>query len=107
MRFFQVLTTNRFKSTLDRQYVYIQNYASLAKALEALRVHEYKQPDGTTFNEPITGEELVQYHLMYEEGGCAVIELRHEYFGYPKDCTTYQVVEQEAVYVKEINLKEK
>lgn len=105
MKFFQVLITNKFKNTFDRQYTYVYNYASLAEAMKTLRRYEDKDAvDGFTYKDKLTGEETVQHHLSYEENGGAVLELRHEYFGYPKDCSVYQAICQEAVYVKEINL---
>lgn len=105
MKFFQVLTTNKFENTLNRQYTNVYNYASLAEAMKTLRLYEDKDAvDGMTYTDKITGKEVVQHHLSYEENGGAVLELRHEYFGYSEGCSVYQVVCQEAVYVKEINL---
>ena len=104
MKFFQVMTTNKFQSTLDRQYVNVYNFASLAEALKTLRLYEDKDAvDGYTYTDSF-GRKVVQHHLNYEENGGAVIELRHEYFGFPEGCSVEQVVNQEAVYVKEINL---
>lgn len=105
IKFFQVLTTNRFKSSLDRQYTSVFNYASLAAALRNMRMVENKNvADGITYIDNITGEKVCQHHLTYEEDGAAVIELRHEFFGIPEGCTVEQVVNQQSMYIKEINL---
>ena len=105
MKFFQVLTTNKFTSTLDRQYIIVNNVTSLAKAMRIFSSYEDKDAqDGVEYTEKHTGRKTVQFHLHYEENGGAVLELRHEYFGIPEGCTTEQVVSIEAVYVKEINL---
>ena len=73
MKFFQVLTTNKFQSSLDRQYVNVYNYASLAEALKTLRLYEDKDAvDGYTYTDNL-GRKVVQYHLNYEENGGAVI----------------------------------
>lgn len=105
MKFFQVLITNNFKSTLDRQYTAVYNYASLAEALRNIHMWEDKDAvDGMSYTDKLSGQTVVQFHLTYEEEGAAVIELRHEYFGIPEGCTTEQVVSTHAIYVKEINL---
>ena len=105
MKFFQVLITNKFKSTFDRQYTSVYNYASLAEALRNIHIWEDKDAvDGFVYIKKGTGMRKTQYHLTYEEDGAAVIELRHEYFGIPEGCSSEQVVCQKSVYVKEINL---
>ena len=105
MKFFQVLITNEFKSTLDRQYTNVYNYASLAEAMQVFRLYEVKDvADGITFTDNLTGRQLVQQHLYYEEDGGAVIELRKEYLDYPEGCTTLQFITMKSLYVKEINL---
>ena len=69
MKFFQVLTTNKFQSSLDRQYVNVYNYASLAEALKTLRLYEDKDAvDGYTYTDNL-GRKVVQHHLNYEENG--------------------------------------
>lgn len=104
MRFFQVTVTNRFKNFMDRMYTSVYNYASLAEAMRDIRLFENKNAeDGVSYTDD-HGREVVQFHLVYEENGCAVIELRHEYFGIPEDSTVEQVIYQESVYVKEIVL---
>lgn len=105
MKFFQVLISNRFDNSLNRQYTQVYNYASLAEALQVLRRYDDKDAvDGIDYTDKISGEKVVQFHLTYEENGGAVIELRHEYYGFPEGCSVEQIVYTEAVYVKEINL---
>lgn len=105
MRFFQVKVTNEYKTTLDRMYIYVYNYASLAEAMKTLRAAENKDAvDGYTFTDNLTKRKVVQYHLSYEENGGAVIELRQEFFGIPEDCSVEQVVSIQSVYLHEIVL---
>ena len=105
MKFFQVLTTNKFNNEFNRQYTNVYNYASLAEAMKTMRLYEDRDAvDGIDYTDKISGKKVVQFHLSYEENGAAVIELRHEYFGIPEGCSVEQVVCTEAVYVKEINL---
>lgn len=105
MRFFQVTVTNRFKTELDRMYTSVFNYASLAEAMRDIRLFENKNAvDGVSYTDGLD-RKVVQFHIVYEENGAAVIELRHEYFGIPEDCSVEQVVYTESVYIKEIVLK--
>ena len=105
MKFFQVLTTNVFTSTIDRQYTTVNNFASLAEAMRIFSIYEDKDvQDGVEYIGKFSGRKTVQFHLHYEENGGAVLELRHEFFGIPEGCTTEQVVSMEAVYLKEIDL---
>lgn len=105
MKFFQVLTTNVFTSTVNRQYTTVNNFASLAEAMRIFSRYEDKDvQDGVEYIEKHSGRKTVQFHINYEENGGAVLEIRHEYFGIPEGCTTEQVVGMEAVYIKEIDL---
>lgn len=104
MKFFQVLVTDKFKSS-EPKYKHVYNYSSLSEALKTLKLYEYIDVvDGVTFTDPLTGQKLCQFHLVYEKNGAAVIELRHEFFGILEGCTTEQVIYTNAVYIKEINL---
>jgi len=105
MRFFQVKVTDKYKSDLERKYTCVYNYASLAEAMKAIRLYEDPSaaPDGYTYIDNLN-RKVVQYHLYYEENGGAVIELRHEYFGIPEDCSVEQVIYTESVYLHEIVL---
>ena len=105
MRFFQVKVTNEYKTILDRMYISVYNYASLAEAMKTIRLCENKDAvDGYTFTDNLTKRKVVQYHLSYEENGGAVIELRQEFFGIPEDCSVEQVVSTQSVYLHEIVL---
>lgn len=105
MKFFQVLTTNVFTDTFNRQYTTVNNFASLAEAMRIFSIYEDKDvQDGVEYIQKFSGRKTVQFHLHYEENGGAVLELRHEYFGIPEGCTTEQVVSMDAVYLKEIDL---
>lgn len=105
MKFFQVLTTNVFTDTFNRQYTTVNNFASLAEAMRIFSIYEDKDvQDGVEYIQKFSGRKTVQFHLHYEENGGAVLELRHEYFGIPEGCTTEQVVNMDAVYLKEIDL---
>ena len=105
MKFFQVLTTNVFTDTINRQYTTVNNFASLAEAMRIFSIYEDKDvQDGVEYIQKFSGRKTVQFHLHYEENGGAVVELRHEYFGIPEGCTTEQVVNMDAVYLKEIDL---
>ena len=106
MKFFQVLITNEFKHTgEDKVYKHVYNYATLAEALRTMRMYEDKdQADGYTYTEGLTGRDVLQYHLNFEEKGGAVLELRHEYFGTPEGSDIVQIMTLQAVYVKEIIL---
>ena len=105
MKFFQVLTTNVFTDTFNRQYTTINNFASLAEAMRIFSIYEDKDvQEGVEYIQKFSGRKTVQFHLHYEENGGAVLELRHEYFGIPEGCTTEQVVSMDAVYLKEIDL---
>lgn len=105
MKFFQVLTTNVFTDTINRQYTTVNNFASLAEAMRVFSIYEDKDvQDGVEYIQKFSGRKTVQFHLHYEENGGAVLELRHEYFGIPEGCTTEQVVNMDAVYLKEIDL---
>lgn len=105
MKFFQVLTTNVFTDTINRQYTTVNNFASLAEAMRIFSIYEDKDvQDGVEYIQKFSGRKTVQFHLHYEENGGAVLELRHEYFGIPEGCTTEQVVNMDAVYLKEIDL---
>ena len=105
MKLFQVLTTNVFTDTINRQYTTVNNFASLAEAMRVFSIYEDKDvQDGVEYIGKFSGRKTVQFHLYYEENGGAVFELRHEYFGIPEGCTTEQVVNMDAVYLKEIDL---
>ena len=105
MKFFQVLTTNVFTDTINRQYTTVNNFASLAEAMRIFSIYEDKDvQDGVEYIQKFSGRKTVQFHLHYEENGGAVLEMRHEYFGIPEGCTTEQVVNMDAVYLKEIDL---
>ena len=105
MKFFQVLTTNVFTDTINRQYTTVNNFASLAEAMRIFSIYEDKDvQDGVGYIQKFSGRKTVQFHLQYEENGGAVLELRHEYFGIPEGCTIEQVVSMDAVYLKEIDL---
>lgn len=105
MKFFQVLTTNVFTDTINRQYTTVNNFASLAEAMRIFSRYEDKDvQDGVEYIQKFSGRKTVQFHLHYEENGGAVLEIRHEYFGIPEGCTTEQVVNMDAVYLKEIDL---
>ena len=105
MKFFQVLVTDRYKTSINKKYTHVFNYSSLTEALKTLKLYEYiNAADGVTLTDPLSGEELCQFRLAYEEKGAAVIELRHEFFGIPEGCTTKQVTHMKSVYIKEINL---
>ena len=105
MRFFQVKVTNEYKNFLDRMYIGVYNYASLAEAIKTYRAYENKDAaDGYSFTDNLTDRKVVQYHLTYEENGGAVMELRQEFFGIPEDCSAEQVVSTKSVYLHEIVL---
>ena len=105
MKFFQVLTTNVFTDTINRQYTTVNNFASLAEAMRIFSIYEDKDvQDGVEYIQKFSGRKTVQFHLHYEENGGAVLELRHEFFGIPEGCTIEQVVSMDAVYLKEIDL---
>lgn len=105
MKFFQVLVTDKYETSINKRYTQVYNYSSLAEAFRTIKMYEYQGvTDGETFTDECTNEELCQFHMTYEENGAAVIELRHEYFGVPKGCTTKQVTYIRAIYIKEITL---
>lgn len=102
-KFYQVLITNEYTSTLNMLYTDVYNYASLSEALKTLKMYEDKAQDGIMYTN-FTGEETVQYHLYYNVKDTAVIELKHEFFGYPKDNKIKQVIKMKSIFIKEIKL---
>lgn len=106
MRFYQLLVSDWFDSSLDLRYVFVENFATLAEALICSwwQFEDKKGvSDGVTYEE--RGTEYCQFHLQYvDDQGRATLELRHEKFGYPEGCSVYQVVSQRKIWIKEITL---